>query len=82
MLSAMTTRVRLSNPLQARCKVRRLAHDPAPSAPDPIRSPTTTRPVAMPTRVCSEPYLQSHYRCDQFQSCPYGPLCVVFMGLG
>ena len=24
------------------------------ASPDPIRSPTTTRPVAMPTRVCRE----------------------------
>ena len=23
------------------------------ASPDPIRSPTTTKPVAMPTRVCS-----------------------------
>ena len=47
-------RVRLGQRLQARREVRRLADDcraPAPR-PTPIRSPTTTSPVAMPTRTC------------------------------
>ena len=46
----------LCNALQARRKVRRLANDGLLlDAPEPTRSPTTTNPVAMPTRVCSLP---------------------------
>ena len=47
-------RVRLGDALQARRQVRRLADDAALlRIPDPIRSPTTTIPVAMPIRVWS-----------------------------
>ena len=54
---------------------------PAPS-PEPIRSPTTTSPVAMPTRVCSGAMvLQLANRFDQLQSGPYRPLGVVLMRL-
>ena len=47
--------VRLSDPLQTGREVRRLADDAALLRfSRPIRSPTTTIPVAMPTRVCRE----------------------------
>ena len=52
------------------------------ASPDPIRSPTTTSPVAMPTRVCSGALgLQRSHRCDQLQPRPHRPLGVVLMGL-
>ncbi len=34
------------------------------ASPEPIRSPTTTRPVAMPTRVCSEAPRRYHLRLE------------------
>ena len=52
------------------------------ASPDPIRSPTTTNPVAMPTRVCSgRTGLQSAHRLDQLQPRPYRPLGVILVGL-
>jgi hypothetical protein len=46
--------VRLSNTSQLRREVGRLADNRLLlSEPVPIRSPTTTNPVAMPTRLCS-----------------------------
>ena len=45
--------------------------------PEPIRSPTTTRPVAMPTRVWSGAWV---FRAPT--TCAHGQLCVVLMGLG
>ena len=52
------------------------------AAPEPIRSPTTTSPVAMPTRVCSEARrLEPGHRRDQLQPRPHRPLGVVLMGL-
>ena len=52
------------------------------ASPDPIRSPTTTSPVAMPTRVCSEAAcLEPRHRRDQLQSGPHRPLGVILMGL-
>jgi hypothetical protein len=46
-------RVRLGDALQARREIRRFMPRSRVS-PDPIRSPTTASPVAIPTRVCSE----------------------------
>ena len=76
-------RVRLGDPLQTRREVRRLADNPRScAAPDPIRSPTTTKPVAMPTRVCSGAAgLQSAHRLDQLQSRPYCSLGIILMRL-
>ena len=52
------------------------------ASPEPIRSPTTTSPVAMPTRVCSGARVLSRaHRCDQLQPRPHRPLGVVLMGL-
>ena len=53
------------------------------ASPDPIRSPTTTKPVAMPTRVCNETgSLQRADRRDyQLQSSPHRPLGVVLVRL-
>src|SRR5262249_34236695 len=51
-------------------------------SPDPIRSPTTTRPVAMPTRVCSEAGLEPGHCRDQRQSRPHRSLGVVLMRPG
>ena len=53
------------------------------ASPDPIRSPTTTNPVATPTRVCSDALVpQPAHGLDQLQPCAHRPLCVVLMGLG
>jgi hypothetical protein len=50
----MTTRVGLGDPLQPRREVRRVADDAALlRLPRSERSPTTTIPVAIPTRTCS-----------------------------
>ncbi len=52
------------------------------AAPDPIRSPTTTSPVAMPTRVCrGAGDFSAVNRRDQFQPRAHRPLGVVLMGL-
>ena len=52
------------------------------ASPDPIRSPTTTSPVAMPTRVCSgTARLEPAHRRDQLQPRPHRPLGVILMGL-
>ena len=52
------------------------------ASPDPIRSPTTTNPVAMPTRVCSGALDFSPLTaCDQLQPRPHRSLGVVLMGL-
>ena len=52
------------------------------ASPDPIRSPTTTSPVAMPTRVCSGAgVLSVGHRRDQLQPRPHRPLGVILMGL-
>ena len=52
------------------------------ASPDPIRSPTTTSPVAMPTRVCSGARVLSAVTArDQLQPRPHRPLGVVLMRL-
>ena len=52
------------------------------ASPDPIRSPTTTSPVAMPTRVCSGAAgLQPADRSDQLQPRPYRPLGIILVRL-
>src|SRR5262245_48713528 len=53
------------------------------ASPDPIRSPTTTSPVAMPTRVCNEAgVLKCDHRRDQLEPGTHRPLGVILMGLG
>ena len=55
MLSAMTTLFGSARPCK---RAARFGVSPTMprswASPDPIRSPTTTNPVAMPARVCSE----------------------------
>ena len=53
------------------------------ASPEPIRSPTTTSPVAMPTRVCSGCARSSALvtAVDQLQPRPYGPLGIILMRL-
>ena len=52
------------------------------ASPDPIRSPTTTKPVAMPTRVCRGALdFNPLDRFDQLQPRPHRPLGVVLVGL-
>ena len=52
------------------------------ASPDPIRSPTTTSPVAMPTRVCSGALVfSSADRLDQLQPRPHRPLRVILVRL-
>jgi hypothetical protein len=48
-------------------------------APEPIRSPTTTSPVAMPTRACRG--LQATHCSDQLQPCAHSPLRVALVSL-
>ena len=52
------------------------------ASPDPIRSPTTTSPVAMPTRVCrGAGDLSAAHRRNQLQARPHRPLGVILMRL-
>ena len=83
MLSAMTTVFGSAIPCR---RAARFGVSPTTAcscaAPDPIRSPTTTSPVAIPTRVCREALrLQAADRSDHLQSRPYRSLGVVLMGL-
>src|SRR6516164_5779852 len=53
------------------------------ASPDPLRSPTTTSPVAMPTRVCNEAGVLSAITAA-INSSPArtAPLGVILMGFG
>ena len=52
------------------------------ASPDPIRSPTTTSPVAMPTRVCrGTGDLSAATAAINSKPCPHGSLGVVLMRL-
>jgi hypothetical protein len=53
------------------------------ASPEPTRSPTTTSPVAMPTRVCKgrASSLQIPNGGDQLQPRTHSPLSVILMGL-
>ena len=53
------------------------------AAPDPTRSPTTTSPVAMPTRTCScvRPRLEPADGLDQLQTGADRPLGIVLVRL-
>ena len=85
-LVAMTT---LFGPASAWRRAARLGVSPTTvsscAAPVPIFSPTTTRPVAIPTRTCkasSCPGGQLSNRRDQTQPRPHSAFCVVLVRLG
>ena len=77
-------RVRLREPLHAGGQVRGLADDPTllRDAPTPIRSPTTTSPVAMPirTRKVTRPERRRNRR-DHREPGAHRSLGIVLMGL-
>ena len=53
------------------------------AAPSPIRSPTTTSPVAIPTRTCNgapRRGVEPGHRLDQRQPGPHRPLGIVLVG--
>ena len=83
MLSAMTTVFGSAMPCR---RAARFGVSPTMprswASPDPIRSPTTTKPVAMPTRVWSgNTDFNRGNRYDQLQPCPYCSLGVILMSL-
>ena len=83
MLSAMTTLFGSAMPCRRAARFGVSPTMPRSCAsPDPIRSPTTTSPVAMPTRVCSGACVfRAAHRRDQLQPRAHRPLGVVLMGL-
>ena len=84
MLSAMTTVFGSAIPCNRAARFGVSPTMPRSCAsPDPIRSPTTTTPVAMPIRVCrGAGALERSHGCNQLEPSPHRPLSVVLVGLG
>ena len=83
MLSAMTTVFGSAMPCKRAARFGVSPTMPCScAAPDPIRSPTTTTPVAMPTRVWSGAWVfRALTAADQLQPGPHRPLGVVLVRL-